>query len=115
MASSTIRPVANTSASKVRILIEKPSAQISAKEPINATGIANAGTSVARHEPINTHSVITTSSTVSNSELMTSSTELLINCASSEVKVNSISGKRTRIRSIKVSTSSEISMVLDCA
>ena len=71
--------MANTSANKVSILIEKPRAQISARDPISATGMANAGTSVARHEPINTHNVITTNKTVSTKEFITSSTELLIN------------------------------------
>ena len=60
--------MANTSANKVKIFIEKPSAHISAKEPIKATGIAKAGTKVARQEPINTHKVTTTNNTVSNKE-----------------------------------------------
>ena len=48
MASSTTRPIASTSASKVSVLIEKPSAYIKAQAPINETGIVTSGTMAAR-------------------------------------------------------------------
>ncbi len=46
MASSTIIPVARTRASRVRMLIEKPSSQIAAMVPTRAIGIATVGISV---------------------------------------------------------------------
>ena len=50
MASSTTRPVATTSASKVRMLIEKPTAQMAASVPMSDTGMEIAGAMVARNE-----------------------------------------------------------------
>ena len=48
MASSTTSPVASTSASRVRMLIDNPASQIPPTAPISATGRVMAGTSVAR-------------------------------------------------------------------
>ena len=48
MASSTTRPTASTSASRVRMLIEKPSAASAMNDAITDTGIATAGMIVAR-------------------------------------------------------------------
>ncbi len=50
MASSTTMPVASTSASSVRILIEKPAAQIAASVPMSAIGTVIAGMKVTRSE-----------------------------------------------------------------
>jgi hypothetical protein len=43
MASSTTRPMASSSASKVRMLKEKPSARMSGMVPMRATGMVIAG------------------------------------------------------------------------
>ena len=50
MASSTTRPMASTMASRVRVLIEKPSAQITKQVPISETGMVTIGTVTARGE-----------------------------------------------------------------
>lgn len=61
MASSTTRPIASTSASRVRVLIEKPKAYISANAPISDTGMVTSGISVARIERKNRKAMKTTS------------------------------------------------------
>ena len=48
MASSTTRPTASTSASRVSVLIEKPNSHMKVKAPISETGMVTIGTSVAR-------------------------------------------------------------------
>jgi hypothetical protein len=48
MASSTTMPVASTSASSVRMLIEKPAIHMAASVPINAIGTVTAGMKVIR-------------------------------------------------------------------
>ena len=115
IASSTIIPVANTRARRVRILMEKPMPQIIASAPASETGIDRAGTMVARHEPINTKSVTTTNATVKLSETTTSLTESRINSASSDVTTICISVKRLSRSATMASTSSEISIVLELA
>ena len=51
IASSTTSPIASTSASSVRRLIEKPSANIMLKVPTSDSGIAITGISTERHDP----------------------------------------------------------------
>ena len=94
IASSTTRPVASTSASSVRMLIEKPSTQIAATVPISATGIAIAGTSVARIEPMNSQIVAITIAIVSDSVSSTSRTELRMKMAASSVMTSSMLSNR---------------------
>ena len=48
IASSTTRPTASTSASRVSVLIEKPNTHISVKAPISETGMVTIGIRVAR-------------------------------------------------------------------
>ena len=48
MASSTTRPMASTSASRVSVLIVKPSTNMMAKAPTSETGMVTSGISVAR-------------------------------------------------------------------
>ena len=48
MASSTTRPIANTNASRVRVLIVKPNKANKENDPINATGIVIKGINEAR-------------------------------------------------------------------
>ena len=115
MASSTIKPVANTSASKVNMLIEKPSPQMIAKAPANEIGMDRAGTIVARQLPMNNSSVSTTKPIVKLNDRTTSLTESRINSASSFVTTIFKSLKRRLRRSTITSTSSEISMVLELA
>ncbi len=54
MASSTTRPVASTSASSVRMLIEKPATHIADSVPTSAIGTVIAGMKVTRTERRNT-------------------------------------------------------------
>src|SRR5690554_150422 len=115
IASSTISPVAKTKANKVRMLIEKPNNQITANAPMSDIGIATEGTMVARHEPINTHNVPTTNRIVKASDVNTSSTELRINFASSEVITISNSGYCTLKRSTNAIVLSEISILFERA
>ena len=53
MASSTTKPIASTSASKVSKLMEKPSASMIASVPTNESGMATTGISTERGEPKN--------------------------------------------------------------
>ena len=50
MASSTTRPVASTSASRVSTLIEKPTTHMAASVPISAIGTVTAGMKVTRSD-----------------------------------------------------------------
>ena len=54
IASSTTKPIANTSANSVRVLIEKPAKAIKAKVPTRLTGIVMMGISEARRVRKNT-------------------------------------------------------------
>ena len=69
MASSTTRPMANTSASKVRRLIEKLSASIKISAPIRDNGMAMIGIMTDRGEPRKTKTTKATISTASISVL----------------------------------------------
>ena len=71
MASSTTRPVASTRPNRVSWLSEKPKASTRAKVPINATGMAMAGTSVAFQFCRNRNRISTTRITASRRELVT--------------------------------------------
>ncbi len=73
IASSTTMPIASTSASSETVLIENPSASITAKVPTSATGTAMIGTSVARRLPRNTNTTIATRMNASISVWITSS------------------------------------------
>ena len=115
MASSTTMPVARTSASSVRMLIENPSIQIAATVPISATGIATLGTSVARIEPMKTQMVAMTIDMVSDNVISTSRTELRMKIAWSSVITMSRLSKRSLSRSTARCTPSEIWIVLDFA
>ena len=76
MASSTTRPMASTSASRVSRLIEKPSASITAKVPISDSGMVITGISTERGEPRNAKTTSVTISSASTSVRSTSWIEL---------------------------------------
>ena len=114
MASSTIKPVASTKAKRVRMLMEKPSSQIAATVPINATGIAAAGIKVGRSAPMNKNMIATTTPIAIIRLKITSWTAPRIKCASSEILTSRTSSRRRSRRSITRSTAAEISMVFEC-
>ena len=115
MESSTISPVASTSASRVSRLMEKPTSQIAATVPIRARGIATVGISVARSEPMKSQIVATTMVTAMDSVMATSRTEPRMKVASSAMVVISTSSKRSSRRSTARVTPSEMSRVFDLA
>ncbi len=65
MASSTTMPTASTRPNSVRLLIENPSAAITAKVPTSDTGIAMIGMIAGRQPCRNTSTTMTTSSIAS--------------------------------------------------
>ena len=65
MASSTTRPIANTNASKVSVLMVKPASAINAKVPIRLTGMVMMGMMDARKVRKNTKMTSATSNTAS--------------------------------------------------
>ena len=65
MASSTTNPIANTSASKVKVLMVKPASAIKAKVPIKLTGIVMMGMMEARGVRRNTKITSATNATAS--------------------------------------------------
>ena len=65
MASSTTMPTASTSPNRVRLLIEKPSAAITAKVPTSDTGMAMIGMMAGRQPCRNTSTTMTTSAIAS--------------------------------------------------
>ena len=71
MASSTTMPIASTRASSEMVLAEKPSASMTAKVPISATGTAMMGMSVARRLPRKMKTTIATSTKASISVWIT--------------------------------------------
>ena len=71
MASSTTMPIASTSASSETVLAEKPSASMTAKVPISATGTAMMGMSVARRLPRKMKTTMATSTKASISVWIT--------------------------------------------
>ncbi len=71
MASSTTMPIASTRASSEMVLAEKPSASMTAKVPISATGTAMMGISVARKLPRKMKTTIATSTKASISVWIT--------------------------------------------
>lgn len=73
--SSTTKPMANTKASKVNKLIEKPNHDNTIIEPIKATGTVTAGISVALTLPKNKKITNTTIIMAMPSVLYTSSIE----------------------------------------
>jgi hypothetical protein len=75
IASSTTRPIASTSASRVRVLMVKPSTSISAKAPISDTGMVTSGISVARKLRRKKKMISRTSSIASPMVLKTASIE----------------------------------------
>ncbi len=79
IASSTTRPIASTSASSVRMLIEKPSIHSTRKVAINDTGTVTAGTKVARTLPRKIKITNTTRPIAIASVLYTSSIAPLMN------------------------------------
>ena len=76
MASSTTRPIASTSASRVSRLIEKPNASIIVKVPTSDSGMATVGISTERSEPRNTNTTRVTMTSASTSVRTTSWIEL---------------------------------------
>ena len=88
MASSTINPAARTSARRVRILMENPSAQLAANVPKREIGMAIAGTSVRRIEPVKRRMVPITTAMEISSVVMTSRTDPWMKTASSELISN---------------------------
>ena len=115
MASSTISPVASTSAKRVRMLMEKPRSQQAAIVPSNEMGIAMAGINVSRIEPEKSLMVAITTSTAMPSVNSTSFTAPRIKTALSEMIDSVSSPESALILSIAVLTPSEISMVLEPA
>ena len=75
MASSTTRPMANTSANRVSVLSEKPSARKALKVPIRETGIASIGIRVARQLSRKMNTTSNTSTPASSRVLTTSCTD----------------------------------------
>jgi hypothetical protein len=75
MASSTTRPIASTSASRVSRLMEKPKASIIAKVPTSDSGIATTGMNTERGEPRNRNTTSTTITSASTRLVTTSSIE----------------------------------------
>ncbi|EXI67124.1 MAG: hypothetical protein AW08_02226 [Candidatus Accumulibacter adjunctus] len=79
IASSTTSPIASTSASRVSVLMLKPSTSISAKAPISDTGIVTSGISVARRLRRKKKMISRTSSIASPMVLKTASIERSMN------------------------------------
>src|ERR1051325_10971218 len=77
MASSTTIPMASTKPNSERLLIEKPSASMTANVPTSDTGTAASGMMDARQVWRNTMTTITTSSTASIKVCTTASMEWL--------------------------------------
>ena len=69
MASSTTRPIASTMASRLSVLMVKPSKYMIANAPISDTGIVTSGISTARQLRRNRKITSTTSSTASTTVL----------------------------------------------
>ena len=76
IASSTRRPIANTIASIVNVLIENPKAASTPNVPSNTTGTASVGISVARMFCKKRYITTNTNAMASTSVLMTSSMEI---------------------------------------
>ena len=89
--------------------------QIAATVPIRARGIATAGISVARSEPMKSQMAATTMATAMERVMITSRTEPRMNVASSAMSVISTSSKRSSRRSTTRVTRSEMSIVFDLA
>ena len=115
IASSTMRPVARTSASNVSRLIEKPISQIPASTPISATGIVVLGIIVGRHARKNSSIVPTTTRMVKASVISTSRTETSMKSASSETTLISRSWYRAATRSTDARIALEIWIVFELA
>ncbi len=77
MASSTSKPIASTRPNIDKVLIEKPSADITPKVPSSTTGTVIEGISVARTFCKNRYITRNTSTIPSSRVLMTSSIEIL--------------------------------------
>jgi len=75
IASSTTRPVASTSPSRVSWLIEKPNTLMKAKVPTREIGMARLGTIVARQFCRNTNRITSTSTIARPRASITPSTE----------------------------------------
>ena len=116
IASSTTMPVASTSASSVRMLMENPTMYIAASVPINATGKVSVGISVARTSRRNRKITATTIAMAKPSDFTTSSIEPEMKTASSEVtKIFTSSGRVSFNWSTTARTLAEISSVLEVA
>ena len=115
MASSTISPVANTKASRVRMLIEKPSSQQAAIVPNNEIGMAMAGIKVSRIEPENSLMVAMTTNTAIPRVNNTSLTAPRMKTALSEMIESERSSEPALMASMAALTPSEISIVFDPA
>ena len=83
MASSTTMPMASTRPNSERLLIEKPSASITANVPTSDTGTAASGMIEARQVWRKTMTTITTSSMASSSVCTTASIECRTNTVGS--------------------------------
>src|ERR1700710_808087 len=83
IASSTTMPMASTSPNSERLLMEKPSASITANVPTSDTGTATSGMIEARQVCKNTITTITTSSTASSNVCTTASIECRTNTVGS--------------------------------
>ncbi len=115
IASSTMSPAASTSASRVRMLTEKPRSQLAANVPSSEIGMAMAGMSVSRIEPEKTRIVVITTMIEIRRVVKTSFTAPRINTASSEITESVIFSRRPLRSLITVVTPFDISMVLDPA
>ena len=83
IASSTTIPIASTSPNNDRLLIENPSACITAKVPTSDTGTAASGITDARQVCRNTTTTSTTSSTASSNVVITALIDFFTNTVGS--------------------------------
>ncbi len=79
MASSTTMPMASTRPKSVRLLSENPSAAMTAKVPMMATGTAMSGISAERQFWRKSRTTMATSTTASCNVLNTSATDSVMN------------------------------------
>ena len=83
MASSTTMPIASTSPNSERLLMEKPTANMTANVPTNETGTAARGMMDARHVWRKRMTTMTTSNTASTKVWITASMECRTNVVGS--------------------------------
>jgi hypothetical protein len=114
MASSTTSPIASTRASRVRMLIEKPSKAMTAKVPITEIGIAVIGMTTARQSRRKKKITAMTMAKAMKKVVKTSSTERWTNTELSYPTVTTIpSGSSASMVGMRFLTPSATSNRLD--